>query len=110
MDIIEMRDKKKLKKKGELFINFGLSRNNEDAGSVSYDREYLLYPYNSKLPDEMIIDHGDLQTLKVKGVTLPFATREDKIAFELYGTSDIEGSKKYYIRRVKEKKIVKRKK
>lgn len=86
--------------KGQLFINLGVIQNNENMGSCSYDRTYRLYPYESTLQDEIMLDLNNTIAYGVKSVTLPFKEREDKIPFEQYGYQSINNVESIMIRRV----------
>lgn len=92
LSIVEMSD--------QLYINLGILKNNEDAGSCSYDRVYRFYPYSSKLSDEIVVNLDDTITQEVRGTRLPFIEREDKVPFTQYGYQCINSVESVLLRRV----------
>lgn len=97
VEVTDNYDGNLLFKKG-LYINLGVN-SNEDWGSCSYDREYLLYPYTSDLPDDLTINNSYLDKLYIKGMKNPVKVRDDKIPYRQYGTSHIDGVSLIMLRR-----------
>lgn len=77
--------------KGKLVIPI-LTRNNEDIGSITYNREYKLYDYDRILEfveqagdEERVIEVDDLDkrllytVIEVSGTTLPFKEPEENL-------------------------------
>lgn len=83
---------------GELYIALSMT-NYEDMGSCSYDREYKLYPYDSDLPDDLIIDMSRVTTYRQMGVRNIVIQRSDKIPYEQYGYSRIRGKETIMLER-----------
>lgn len=86
---------------GELYIVLETLNNREDAGSMSYSRDLLIYPYSPDLPDDLHIQTGvySARVYQLRGVTNTVIKREDKIPYEQYGYSVIEGIKTVMLRR-----------
>lgn len=82
-----------------LYINLGITKNYEDSGSCSYDREYMLYPYSSDLPDDLTINKRNTVKVRVRSVTNPVKDRFDKIPYKQYGRSEIDGVTLIMLRR-----------
>lgn len=74
-------------------------KNNETFGSMSYDKDFWLYPYNSDFSDDIEIKVNDTPDYKLRGMKNTINIREDKKAYTQYGYSVIRGKKTIMLER-----------
>lgn len=96
MDIIQLTGKRE---DDTLYINFGIFENNENSGSMSYDRKYHIYPLSRMSEGDMTVEKSNLIALHVQGTALPFIVREDQGTFVNRGRLLLDGKTTYYVRR-----------
>lgn len=75
----------KNRKEQNKFLLLGV-KNNEDAGSMCYDRVISYYPFTG-FPELLRFEEKDIQKLSIKGVTrLPYVELTDHTGYDLLKT------------------------
>lgn len=93
--IVEINDKE------GLFLVVKEKMADNSLFSQTFIRDYWLYPYDSSLSDDLLVELDETIKFELRGLTFnTVKERKDKKSYTVYGTSNIRGVEKIYLERI----------